>query len=1194
MSKKFHAVCVGRKPGLYAEWSGPNGAEAQISRLKNYPREKGNIGILSCNDLEEAIRFLRTNPLRVVQFSFHGGNEITFDEMVAACPFLAAQLSKAPARSTPAIPSAPKVAPSAPPQPAASRLDPSRILRAPVSDQVHRFCARHGFSHLSEDQRRAVQAVDGKYLLFAVPGSGKTTVMMARAGYMVHACGIPASELMTMTFTRASAKEMQDRYRRCFPDDAESAIPAFRTIHSFCMGVVIKKLRKAGFVCPDHVINEAWEPEVRRDEDGKEAATRNPYAQRAILSAVLKKNGIRSYSDEAVQDMVQAAFSGIKNRRMTEDEYCRYTIHIDKTEHPLAPLYKSYQELLKELDCMDYDDMLVLSLHGLRENPQVLREICSIYKYWSIDEAQDNSRIQNDLLDLLCAQDGNLFMVGDDDQSIYSFRGAAPNMLLDYGNRPDVHPLLMGTNYRSHRHIVEAAKAFVEHNRCRADKQMHTQHQAFGLISIPQSFRNEARQYAYIDQAAKVCQQQGKRLGVLYQLNASAFPLVVHMHRAGIPFEASRGLTELRKTKIIGRLLRILRFADTPTDLRAFLACRKDLGLYAENETLKKQLEAAHRSQPETPVLQLILDLFQDDDKHRADFQKAHHVLTRAAGKAPADALTVILQGLADRLSPETLSERLYLYGVLSVCDLYPTLREMFAGLDAMEKQEKHQRSAKDDDALADETDSTIATNEKTVVSLSTIHSAKGREWDYVILIDSFNEVFPGEPRPDHIGFDPEEASRVFYVAVTRAIERLDILTTDAYHGNIEPVSSFISRYAYEADRIVDHSVQHADVPEEAITGALCKLESGKFYSVPFGPKPGVYTLWEDVEQQKRGLPIPPELQPRKHATFAEAWERVFPGEPLPESDRDALNNESIRQYIQTSGGPAFNHAIDIPQEVQQGLLEHLHTASLQALPADRRQRLIEQSRFDWRGSRTDYHGRTDGYAAAYMSVNFYKIWLPLWKLLIGNKLPAHPEILEIGPGPGTSTWSLIEFYRKLAAANPHRQFSLHYTAVEIEPDFSALFHTIKRKVLASLPENLTVQLTLHTARNAFDYMNAPSGNGVDLLIESNVLNVQEDFSSPTREAFLSGLRKHLHPGGYALLVEPRENLTPSDFAVFISSAVEQHHFSAWCPASNAAVYVGGIRLFRDAINAHIRYSLRAEHWFSYAILTRKEEEGRP
>ncbi len=1063
-------------------------------------------------------------------------------------------------------------------------LDMSRVLEGQVSESVDRYCEDYGFAHLSREQRRAIQAVRGKYLLFAVPGSGKTTVLVARAGYMVHACRIDPAQMMTMTFTRAAAKEMRDRYLKYFPKDQESGIPDFRTIHSFCMSIVIPKLRRAGYHCPRHVVDE---------ECGKNAEDRKKYSSRAILSAVLKKHGIKKYTDETHHDAASTAFSSIKNREMAPEEYGRYEVRFGKQAVPLTALYDSYQAELKTRNCMDYDDMLVFSLDGLRQHRRVLEELRQRYRYWSVDEAQDNSRIQFELLDLLTGPDGNVFMVGDDDQSIYGFRGAEPGMLLRFGNQPDVHSLLMSTDYRSRADIVRTAETFISRNSNRAAKQMRSSHPDKGMIRVPPGHRCEAGQYAYILNAARQCRTTGKRLGVLYELNVSALPLIVSMHLAGIPFEASKGLKELLNGKLIGSLIRTLRFVDAPTDPKRFFDCCKDLGLWHKcSDEQQKALEEAHRREPETPVLKLILAVLDKNDSCYPEIEKRERVISEAHGCPPAEVVAKLVRGLPSVFGPENLNERLAVYGLLSVCDQFKakSLNEMLTKLHQMKAQEKAATEKSEADEPEPESDGRVKSAEDPVVSLSTIHSAKGREWDHVIIIDAFDEILPGKDRFDRIGYDSEEARRLFYVAVTRAIERLDIVTVDAYHGNHEQVSSFIPEIACDADMITDEPVETAgSAPEDDLTGASCVIEPARYYSVPIGSQPGVYTDWAEVEELKKGLSIPNELQPKGHDTFEEAWARVFPGQPVPER-KPGWARSTIESVIQLSGGSTFNHAVDMPESVRRGLMEHLGCESMQVLPKDRLTKLINESRFSWQSGRTDYHGRVDGYAAAYMAVNFYKIWLPLWKLLDRNALPPEASILELGPGPGTSTWSLVEFYACLARENPRKHFALTYTAVEREYDFETLFNCLGRHMLAGLPENLSVNMNTHFGVDAFHYMAGLTSNEHDMIIESNVMNAQESFNGDAARAYVRGLHSGLKPDGCAVLIEPLESERPSLFSRFIAWLENKEGFACPYRSETAAVNTAGNRLAIDAVRSNIRYSKKTEHRFCYAIIKTREK----
>lgn len=400
-----------------------------------------------------------------------------------------------------------------------------------------------------------------------------------------------------------------------------------------------------------------------------------------------------------------------------------------------------------------------------------------------------------------------------------------------------------------------------------------------------------------------------------------------------------------------------------------------------------------------------------------------------------------------------------------------------------------------------------------------------------------------------------------------------------------------------------------------------------KYYAVCVGYKPGLYTEWSGengAEKQIKGIR---EYNQKKgycatnnreeaitflqtnpirrvqfnfnfgtELTFDEMIGQDFflkktaQGLQMMQND-ERLKFENIKKNIQSSSGNPFNYDMDLPAEVTRGLLQYLNVNSLRDLQQEQLRRLIDQSRFGWSGSNTDYHGRTDGYTIAYLPVNFYKIWLPLWKILEKNCLLANAAILEIGSGPGTSTWSVIDFYKQLALENPSRQFSLKYTAIERETDFSAVFHRIEKEVLSTLPQNLQVEIRMKNGIDAFAYMNTLSQNNLDLIIESNVLNMQESLGKQsTRDAYFAGLRGGLSEHGYAIFIEPGKGTDLDCLRKFLNE-VENQKLNIDYPAERKVANVRGITLFHDAVATQIRYNSSTEHWFSYAILTKKQGE---
>ncbi len=1061
-------------------------------------------------------------------------------------------------------------------------LNADKVDSSPIGDAAREYCTKYRFHQLSEDQMRAVQAKDGKYLLFAVPGSGKTTVIMARTGYLIHACNIPSRQIMTLTFTRAAAEEMRNRYRRCFEDAPETDIPDFRTIHSFCYSIVLPRLRAAGYVFPTHVID---------NSDGEDEKERRKRSSHSILSAVLRKNGVQRCGDETCQALVKTAISGVKNRMLSIDALHGELLRVDSKDIPLAPLVMAYEDTLRELDCLDYDDMLIHALQGLRACPEILRAIQKRYLYWSVDETQDNSALQHELMALLSSGSGNLFMVGDDDQSIYAFRGAEPSILLDYGARQDVHVLTMGINYRSGRAIVESARAFIEYNRHRADKKMSAGRRFNGEIRFPGSFRHEGVQYAYIITAARNAQKEARRLGVLFQLNASALPLMFLLRREGIPYEASKGIQEICRGKIIDSLLKMFRFALAPNSFECFEQCRDLLGLQTGKEHTA-QIKEQHKKHPKKHLLDILLEVLPKDDRRREKAENAMPQLEAISQASPVRAVELILYGfrLADEI--KSISDRVCLYAFLSVCDLFRSIGEVIAEWDTIAEEERRAADAKPTKNL-EESEGAVTTGEKPVVSLSTIHSAKGREWEHVILIDLFDQGIPGMPQPDRIGYDPEEMRRLFYVAITRAKRCLDLLTVELIHGNYEQYSSFIAGYAFECEAVSDgeafESIQMDDLPEDIANSCQCLIRPAAFYGVPVGRFPGVYTSWNDAEKQTKGYSITPDRQPKRFDTRQEAVLYAFPNGNDP-AEKPSISFDNIDTKI-LKNGRCFNRPTDFPKEMTKAFLDWFGVRSLLEIPSQQIERLNKESKLFYGSAQVDYSRAVDGYVAAYLPVNFYKIWLPMWTLLKKEALPDYAKILELGPGPGTSTCSVIEMYRQLALENPKTSFRVDYSVIEREPAFEPAFRAFTSAVTANCPGNLQIAGLDFIKEDAFSGMESLEAGTYDLIIESNLLNACEGNDGGFNAHFLRGIELLLSDSGKAILIEPGQNENIRLLESLAKLAASGFQIDILEPPHKAAVDVSGIGVMLDLTRLNLR-SDKMEHWFSTMILRRREVNG--
>ena len=1042
---------------------------------------------------------------------------------------------------------------------------PFTSTEIPVSEEVNQYCSKYGFEKLSYRQRMAVQSVDGKTLLFAVPGSGKTTVIVARTGFMVYSRKIDPNSIISLTFTKAAANEMVTRYKDHFKTEN---VPDFRTIHSLCYSIILPRLRRSGYCCPPHLLG---------IEDGLEDEEK-PRTPTAVYRALFKAIKHQPADFETAMESIQCVITGIKNSVMHQSEYEHKYIKIDGVELSVSLLFNTYQQIMRDLECMDFDDLLIHAFKGLKSYPNVLRSLRQKYTYWSVDEAQDTSKLQFKLLDLLCGPDGNVFMVGDDDQSIYSFRGANPRLLLDFGHRAGVTTLLMGYNYRSDHEIVSASKSFIESNQNRAEKEMLAFSPYPGYIHIPQAFRTEVGQYEFIVQAAKEAVSRNDTLAVLYRRNISCLPLIVYLHRNGIPYEANKGIAEILRSKNIKGIWRVFLFLVSPNSFSAFSSCHTYLNLYLKKEELE-DLKETHTRNSKIPVLELLLRKYEESDnpEKATDVKDLIKSISRIREMRPTAAAKTVLSDLFF-WSPETISDRLRIYSFLSACDLFGSVSDFVKCIKEIISEEKKKAETPDptdfDNSLA-----AVTTTLKPVVTLSSMHSAKGREFDRVIIVDSFDEIMPGEERDDALIYDPEEELRLFYVAVTRAEHRLDLLTVDKYHGNTETISRFISAFAYICEQNCDNVSILESVPESMdVQSGTIKIEPTKYYAVKRGRKPGIYTTWSDCQSQIHGF----SGADYKSFSTREEAEAYLGSVSIPLQEITSLR--TIEPNIIGSEGVAFNYPMDIPAIVCESVHSHFGVSSLEQLDSETLAHLRSQSNNMFGAGQTaSYHSSAEAYLLTYMPVNFFKIWKPLYDLANAGDLQNVCRVLELGAGPGTATMGLISFFSELASSNPEIPFRLDITAVEKENRFRPLFENLTGRLSNVCPSNLSIECKLIEA----DALGAvPEYDQLyDLIVESNMLNQAEGLDAQAIESFAHVLSKTVGDQGTVIMIEPgtkddRTFLKRLEMFICGEKIADQV-----IPPKTLAVNVSGISLYHEAVSAGLRGARKSEHWFSYLVM---------
>ncbi len=615
---------------------------------------------------------------------------------------------------------------------------------------------------LNEQQKEAVQSVEGPVLLLAVPGSGKTTVLVTRLGYMIYAKGIAPEKILTVTYTVAATEDMAARFASLFGTDMADRL-TFKTINGICAGIIHTYGRKTGRT-PFALLN-----------DEKVIAD--------TLAKIYQKTE-RTYATESDLQTVRTLITYIKNSMLTDAEIRE----MDKTaDMKISAIYKEYNTWLREQKLMDYDDQMVYAYTMLQRFPELLRLYQDKFPYLCVDEAQDTSKIQHAIIALLASKTENLFMVGDEDQSIYGFRAAYPEALLSFEkNHPGAKVLLMEENFRSGAGIVKAADTFIQKNTLRHKKHMRATKDGEEVVKeIAVKTRDD--QYRYLAAVAENCAAaRADRVGgrsdngtadashtvaVLYRDHECALPLIDLLERKEIPYRMRNAEISFFTHRTVLDVLNIMKLAMHPKDAETFLQVYYKINTYIRKEDA---LQIARISET------------QDISVWNAAVH--YHGLSDYTMSSVQNTRMHMQQLLTER-GDKAVKRILYYMGYqeyLERCglkaDKIEILRILGSREDSMAGLLQRLRELQD-----------ILTRKETDYScnfiLSTIHASKGLEYDTVYLMDVTDGILPaqmlknpekasGEERENY-----EEERRLFYVGATRAKSELYVFTTGKPHS---------------------------------------------------------------------------------------------------------------------------------------------------------------------------------------------------------------------------------------------------------------------------------------------------------------------------------------------------------------------------------------------------------------------------
>ncbi|WP_035784726.1 ATP-dependent helicase [Butyrivibrio sp. MC2021] len=611
------------------------------------------------------------------------------------------------------------------------------------------FFEQYG-QRLNDEQLRAVRTVEGPVLLLAVPGSGKTTVLVNRLGYMLYVKGINPGNILTLTYTVAATADMARRFRDLFGEEPAEDLE-FRTINGICAKIISHYGRIIGKKSFDLITDEKLSGKILTD---------------------LYVKLMEEYPTESDIKNIRTLITYCKNMMLTEDEIRKRG---EEEDIKLWEIYDRYNTELKSRSLMDYDDQMIYAYRMLKGSRELLDFYRNKYRYICVDEAQDTSKIQHMIISLLAGETGNLFMVGDEDQSIYGFRAAYPDALLNFEkDHPGAKVLVMDKNYRSNARIVETADRFIQKNFSRHEKHMCATREASSDISYV-NLKSRKDQYKYLFDIAKDNQSQ---TAVLYRDNECILPLVDLMEREGVTYRIKSADMAFFTHRVVVDVTNILNFALNPMDPELFMK------VYFKFQTYLRKPDAEQMCYIADIKHTGILDAVEELDINKRILGNVRALRTHfrnMRSETPAKALWRIdnAMGYGDYLRDNNMDEdKLFILEMLAQNE--KTIPEFLERLEQLRTILTEKRE-----------------NYRADFILSTIHSSKGLEYDNVILMDVINGVFPGKMIKSFKTATPqekqdyEEERRIFYVGMTRARDKLTILKYDdepsVFVGELSP-----------------------------------------------------------------------------------------------------------------------------------------------------------------------------------------------------------------------------------------------------------------------------------------------------------------------------------------------------------------------------------------------------------------------
>lgn len=600
----------------------------------------------------------------------------------------------------------------------------------------------------NEAQTKAICHKNGPAMVLAGPGSGKTLVITRRVEYLIKKYGVRPEQILVITFTKAAAKEMRERFAKITKDDRFPV--TFGTFHGIYYGI----LKWAYRMNASNIFSEE--------------------EKMMLLREVIAGMELEIEDEKEFLQGIASEIGQIKNNRLSLEEYESSNCSDQMFRH----IYEEYERRRKLLKKIDFDDMLVLCYELFQKRPDILQMWQKKFQYILIDEFQDINQVQYDVIRMLALPENNLFIVGDDDQSIYRFRGARPEIMLGFSkDYPNAKSIILDVNYRSTKAVVSAARRVIERNKNRYQKEIITVNEQGDNVHI-QEVRHPVEESHYVrEQIAKAVAAgtEPSQIAVLYRTNTEPRALVETFMEYHIPFQMKEHLPNLYEHFIGRDFQSYMRMALGGRDRGDFLMIMNRPNRYIGRDSVDRgeiSFENLRKYYMEKDWMVDRIDQLEVDLKviRRMTPYAAIQYIRKSVGYD----LFLNEYAIKRKMKLEDLQE--LIREMEERAKEFKTIEEWF---DHIEKYTEELRMQ-----------AVTRTENRNAVSLMTFHAAKGLEYDTVFIIGANEDVTPYKKA--ELPEEMEEERRMFYVAMTRAKKHLTISYVREKNGKAMEQSRFL------------------------------------------------------------------------------------------------------------------------------------------------------------------------------------------------------------------------------------------------------------------------------------------------------------------------------------------------------------------------------------------------------------------